>query len=399
MNTLYKYQQDIVDSGSRKMGLFLQTGLGKSAVSIFLKKKFVPNGGALVVTTKSLKKNWLNEISLWDQDGEYIVMSKEEFRRDHKSIPALKAFIFDEGHNAAYPTNQIHKASSWYIENRKPECVWIATANPILSDVTSVWGISKLLGMPIGTYWSFKNKYFIQIPMGFRKIFIQKKGIEEAISADLKALGVVLSKEECLDLPEAVHECEYFDMTSEQKRAIKALDEDPSTSAPIVYHTKCLQIASGTIKKQDAVEFIRCEKLARLKELVSIEPKCVIIAKHIAELEMIRDSIPNVRIFSGSTSIEDRDDIIRSANSGQCVMALQASMGIGFNLVGVSMMIFYSHDYDYVRYSQCLGRIHRIGQKNRCTYVHLITEGTLDSEVWKCLERKEDFDIALYGKR
>ena len=31
--------------------------------------------------------------------------------------------------------------------------------------------------------------------------------------------------------------------------------------------------------------------------------------------------------------------------------------------------------------SQSLSRIHRIGQKNRCTYIHLVSEKTIDETI------------------
>lgn len=272
------------------------------------------------------------------------------------------------------------------------------TATPILSDVTSVWGLSEMMGRPLGTYWSFKMKYFRQIPMGFKRIWKQRSGIEAQIAEDLKKIGVVLSKDEVIDLPE-IHEVEYFSVTSEQKRAIKDLDKDPTTTTPIVYHTKCLQIYSGTLKTEDGHIEVSCEKIARLKELVEQNPKCVVVAKYRAELHMLAKIIPNSRIYYGDTSEIDRDEITAQTTKGECVMLLQADSGTGFDLIGVDIVVFYSHTYDYVKYDQCLGRNGGLRQKSRNTYIHLITEKTIDEDVWKCLERKESFSIELYSKK
>jgi superfamily II DNA or RNA helicase len=393
---LYKFQEDIVSKTPNKWGCFADCGVGKSAICINLANKTPAGTRILIITTKSLKKNWANEIEMWGnrEHHEYHVMSKEEFRRDHKKIPACNVFIFDEGHNAAYPTNQIHKACWWYLNAHKCQFVWFATATPILANVMSVWGLSRLLGRPLGTYTQFRFKYFRQVPMGFRKIWQQRRGIEKEIADDLKKIGTVLSKDECLDLPEFVHEFEFFDKTPEQKRAVKALDLVPNTTVPIVYWTKQLQIMSGTC---DGAE-IKCEKLKRAVELAEQFPRCVIVAKHTHELNMLQRAIKGSRIFNGATSIEDRDEIIKEANEGKCTMLAQADCLVGFNLVGVSLMIFYSHPMSFISYYQGLGRIHRIGQKNKCTYIHLITDKSIDHDVWKSLERKQDFDIELYNR-
>ena len=37
-----------------------------------------------------------------------------------------------------------------------------------------------------------------------------------------------------------------------------------------------------------------------------------------------------------------------------------------------------------------MSRIHRIGQKNRCTYIHLVVEHSIDETILKALAKKED---------
>lgn len=400
---LHDWQQATVDKMKSRDGCWAFKGAGKSPMGLTLVKNYAIEGNILIITIKSVKRKWGREVEVWDPQAKligrnYIIVTKEEFRRDHKILPPCKAIIFDEAHTGAYTTNGIHRAFMAYKKKHNPTYIWLMTATPILSDVTSVWGLSEMMGRPLGTYWSFKMKYFRQIPMGFKRIWKQRSGIEAQIAEDLKKIGVVLSKDEVIDLPE-IHEVEYFSVTSEQKRAIKDLDKDPTTTTPIVYHTKCLQIYSGTLKTEDGHIEVSCEKIARLKELIEQNPKCVVVAKYRAELHMLAKIIPNSRIYYGDTSEIDRDEITAQTTKGECVMLLQADSGTGFDLIGVDIVVFYSHTYDYVKYDQCLGRNGGLRQKSRNTYIHLITEKTIDEDVWKCLERKESFSIELYSKK
>ncbi|MBS3970525.1 MAG: ATP-dependent helicase, partial [Clostridia bacterium] len=50
---------------------------------------------------------------------------------------------------------------------------------------------------------------------------------------------------------------------------------------------------------------------------------------------------------------------------------------------------FYSLDYSYANYDQCRARIHRIGQQNKCTYVHLIAKDTVDEKALRTLKAKK----------
>lgn len=398
---LYEHQRRAIESLPDRAGIWHEPGLGKSATSIGLCKARV-RGRVLVVCPKSLRRNWFREISMWDPDGaaRYKVVTKEEFRRDWDSLDAPEAVVIDEAHYHASCTSQLHKATLKFMKKHKPRFVWAATATPVLASVMSVWGLSLILGRPLGNYMTFQYRYFKKVLMGFREIPVQRDGIEAQIAADLRSIGDAVSKDDALDLPDTVHLTEHFQMTPEQRRAVKSLDQDPTTSTPIVYHTKCLQIANGTLKKADGTyDVIHCEKMSRVVDLAAEHRRLVIVCRQTAELDVLSKRIPGSMVYSGSTPVEERDAILERANRGDGILLLQADMGIGFNLVGVSVMVFYSASWDYIKYEQCLGRIHRIGQRNKCTYIHLITEGTIDEDVHECLQRKESFQIELYKKK
>ena len=52
--------------------------------------------------------------------------------------------------------------------------------------------------------------------------------------------------------------------------------------------------------------------------------------------------------------------------------------------------MFYSLSYNFADYEQAKARIHRIGQKNNCTYIHLIAKGTIDERVMDALKNKKN---------
>ena len=64
--------------------------------------------------------------------------------------------------------------------------------------------------------------------------------------------------------------------------------------------------------------------------------------------------------------------------------------GLGITLTAADTCVYYSVNFNYAAYSQSLARIHRIGQRNRCTYIHLVVEKTIDETVLKALAKKED---------
>ena len=64
--------------------------------------------------------------------------------------------------------------------------------------------------------------------------------------------------------------------------------------------------------------------------------------------------------------------------------------GTGITLTAADTCVYYSKNFNYATYSQSLSRIHRIGQKNRCVYIDLEVEKTVDETISKSLTKKED---------
>ncbi len=57
--------------------------------------------------------------------------------------------------------------------------------------------------------------------------------------------------------------------------------------------------------------------------------------------------------------------------------------------------MFYSVNFNFASYLQARARIHRIGQKNKCTYIHLIVKDTVDDKVIEALSKKEEISKAV----
>ena len=64
--------------------------------------------------------------------------------------------------------------------------------------------------------------------------------------------------------------------------------------------------------------------------------------------------------------------------------------GLGITLHAASTAVFYSLDFNYANYVQALARIHRIGQRSACTYIHLLVEKSVDEKVLKAIGTKDD---------
>lgn len=125
--------------------------------------------------------------------------------------------------------------------------------------------------------------------------------------------------------------------------------------------------------------------------------KLVIFARFRAEIAAIENTlrkkgIPYGSIYGDVPQAERGkivDDFQQNPETKVFVAQIQTA-GLGITLHAASMAVFYSIDYNYANYAQALARIHRIGQHNPVTYIHLLVEDSIDDKVLAALENKED---------
>lgn len=99
------------------------------------------------------------------------------------------------------------------------------------------------------------------------------------------------------------------------------------------------------------------------------------------------------RSIYGEIKIKDRGKIVKDFQENAKIMVFLAQIdtaGLGITLTAADTCVYYSTNFNYAAYSQSLARIHRIGQKNTCCYIHLIAEKTIDEVIMDALAKKED---------
>lgn len=153
---------------------------------------------------------------------------------------------------------------------------------------------------------------------------------------------------------------------------------------------------------EEKPELVSKGKLNALEEIVDdyvvdAGKKLVIFARFRPEIDIIGQMLKKKKLrygeIYGDVKLEDRGDIVKDFQTNPETMVFLAQIdtaGLGITLTAADTCVYYSVNFNYAAYSQSLARIHRIGQKNACTYIHLITEGTVDEVVLKALEKKED---------
>ena len=227
-----------------------------------------------------------------------------------------------------------------------------------------------------------------------------------------------MTKEEALDLPEQTFEKRYIALDSKERSIYDKLRrdsyaelEDGGTITATTVLTKLLrlqQFTGGFLVEDDAAQprLVSRGKLDALEDILQDyvcegKKKLVIFARFLPEIHEIEKLCGKVLSKSGMKAVsiygeikkEARGDIIKQFQTDPKTMVIVGqidTLGVGVTLTAANTCVYYSVNFNYATYDQSLSRIHRIGQKNCCTYIHLIAEKTVDETVLKALAKKED---------
>ena len=415
---------------------------------------------ALVIAPNGIKRNWRKELSVHMPDHvEYIdavwvaspkkkeqvelmnvcqmsdklqilIMNIEalstgrglDFARSFV-LPGFCFMVIDESttikNHSARRTKNIMKISNLAKYRR------IMTGSPVTKSPLDLYSQVEFLGpwlLEQSNYYAFRARYAIiqqrsvgshsfQHVMGYQRL--------DELTAVLREFSTRILKSECLDLPDKLYTKRTVAMTPEQlkayvekkKSAITFFEENTMTAASVLTQMIRLhQITCGHVKTDDGE--VRQLKNNRIKELLQVlqesDGKVIIWAVYRHDIQTIEKEIANeygketVASYYGDTKDDIRqsivDDFMDSDSDLRFFVGNPKTGGYGLTLTCSHTVVYYSNDYSLEVRMQSEDRAHRIGQKDKVTYIDLIAEGTIDEKIVKALNNKIDLASKVMGE-
>lgn len=395
---LFQHQKDFLSSGINKTALVWSCGTGKTRAAIEWSK--LNPVLTLIICPKALKANWIREVRRWN--GRLTeVLTKEEFKKQHKVLPTYRQVIVDEVHNGfltPHFKSQMSKALRWYLKHYKVPRVLLLSATVYTSSPWNIYNLATLLGHKLD-WVKFNFMFFDQIRFGPRVVPVAKKGSEAKLAAITKEIASVVDIYDCMDVPLQLHsDPEYFGLSQKQRQLIK----DTYDPLPIVRYTLQHEIENGVLIGNEFSESqsFDCDKNARILALVEENPKIAIVCRYNLQIDALASVLKDYKPLIIRGDVKDRDAITMQAESAEkCVVLIQADCAEGYNLPSFGVCVFASMSYSYVKWEQICGRFLRMDKPSRTTFIYLITEGdSVDRGVYDAIKRKEDFKIELFSK-
>lgn len=421
----------------RKLGLFLDMGLGKTVTTLTAVKELKYNRfevrKVLVIAPKKVAEGtWTKEKDKWDHTR--MLRVSQVLGSQAKRIRALNtpadlyvinrenvAWLVDYYRNAWPFDMVVVDESSSFKSHKSKRFKALAsvgghigrmvelTGTPSPNGLNDLWSQVFLLdgGERLGRrYTQFRERYFDPGDRGNNVIYNYraKPGSEESILEKISDICISMKAEDYLQLPDVTYHQVPVTLDAKAEKAYREMErkmvldlpedeEQISVASAAALSNKLLQLANGALYDDGhgVHEVHGCKIEAFLELIESLQGKPALVFYNFQhDRERILGALgkSGLRIRELKTT-EDEDAWNR--REVDVLLTHPASSAYGLNLQqGGNHVVWFGLTWNYELYTQANKRLHRQGQQEKVIIHHLVCAGTRDEDVMKALERKED---------
>ena len=409
MVNLYPHQKQALDNtkGLNKVAYYLDMGLGKTFVST---EKMVQLGKDVnvIVCQKSKIDDWVEHIKenyprynvieykkqeLSNLNNPVVIVVNYDLIWRREEFNKLKNFtlILDE---SSYIKNETSKRSK-FIMKLNFENIIMLSGTPVAGKYEELYSQIKLLGWKITKkkYWETYIEYFEMDINGFPQKKVTGYKNVHRLKRKLREHGAVFMKSDnVLKLPNQIHTIEKVKTTSDYKKFKKdrLLIKDDLELVGDNTLTRMLYL-------RQLASMYNKNKVDKLKELLeSTDDRVIIFYNFKYEYELIKELCDklNKPVSTVNGTIKDLSNYNSKENAITLCQYQSAAMGI--NLQKCNKIIYFSLTLSSELFEQSKKRTHRIGQEKTCFYWYLITEKSIDENIYKTLQERKDYTDKLF---
>ena len=434
---LLPYQRAGVSYASNARRTFIadEMGLGKTLQAIATIEYVHDSYPAVVVCPPSLILNWQAEYNRWLPDrrvavvtnrkdfpdnGTYdvVVVGYSNITKWERELSKHRSYVFDESHYCKTVTAQRTKSAQKIAKSAPKEgLVLCLTGTPVTNRPSEYASQLDILGRlkEFGGLWGFYRRYCNAYQDSFGQWNISGHSHLDELNDKLRGVCYIRrTKDQVLsELPPVIHSPVVVEGSAAAMKEYKKAEADiiqylvdrakeiarelgePVGSAAVV----------ARIKAESNEHLVRLSVLRRIsarakmpiveewvQQRIDDGKKVVIAAHHRDIVDELARKFGNLRI-QGGMSVEEVEEQKRKfqtlpvSEAPVIVLSIQAAK-TGHTLTSAQDVLFVELPWTPADVDQTYSRCHRLGQKGSVVATYMLTDGTIDEEIYSLIERK-----------
>lgn len=404
---LWSHQKFLLERSPDKIGVFFDTGLGKSLTLIELCKQ--KSFSVLIITPKSLKYKW--QVESKDIGVPCTVITRDELKRMYKTLPYHDTVVVEEADYGHFSWCGIHRALMSYITKHNPPHIFLATATPYRSKPENIYYAGKILGYFPYSLSTFKEntyhkKFLGKTPIPFPNIKHTSQKVRDEAQAFLfrymSNFADIVRREDVFGLPDVIHAQEIIGLTPKQEKYLTKLKENTeSNSSLFVYANELENGYIGDKAFGEQVDFVSLKE-ERVMELIEQHGSLLVYAKYRVQQKQLFDRVSKkyeCYLLNGDNSNES-SVLAKKLNDSvgkekPVVLIASPEIASGWEVPDLRFAVYASLPYGYSAYTQSRDRIIRGEGKGKYVIKYLIG-GKTDAQIFSNLMQGIDTNPSNY---
>jgi SNF2 family DNA or RNA helicase len=444
---LLPYQRAGVSYASNARRTFIadEMGLGKTLQAIATIEYVYDSYPAVIVCPPSLVLNWKAEYNRWLPDrkvsvvtnrkdfpesGTYdvVVVGYSNITKWEKELSKHRSYVFDESHYCKTVTAQRTKSAQKIAKSAPKEGIVLClTGTPVTNRPSEYASQLEILGKlkDFGGLWGFYRRYCNAYQDSFGQWNISGHSHLDELNERLRGVCYIRrTKDQVLsELPPIIHSPVVVEGTPAGMKEYQKAEKD------IVQYLvdRAKQIAKelgepvgsaavvARIKAESNEHLVRLSVLRRLsakakmplveewvKERIEDGKKVVIAAHHRDIVDELANKFGGLKIQGGMdvSEVEEHKRKFQTLPVSEApviVLSIQAAK-TGHTLTSAQDVLFVELPWTPADVDQTYSRCHRLGQQGSVVATYLLTDKTIDEDIYSLIERKRSVvTVAIEG--
>mgnify|MGYP003624636042 FL=1 len=420
---------------NKKSFCFNEQGTGKTASAIWAADYLMTQGKVkrvLVVCPLSIMDSaWRNDLfsfamhrtvdvahgskakrkKIIEGGAEFVIINYDgvEVVKDEIAAGGFDLFIVDEATHYKNAQSKRWKTLNKLIKD--DDWLWMMTGTPAAQSPVDAYGLAKLAN-PVAVprfFGAWRDMVMHKITQFTYK---PKDTAKDTVFRALQP-AIRFTKDECLDLPDMVYTKRFIEMTPQQKKyydtlrkqmVMQVAGEAVTSANAAVNMNKLLQISAGAVYTDDgdSIEFDIKNRYQALKETIDESSQKVLVFvpfKHTIDMltaRLRKDGI-TAEVIRGDVSAAARTDIFarfQSSSDPKVLVIQPQSAAHGVTLTAANTIVWWGPTSSLETYLQANARIHRAGQKHKCTVIQLAGSAA-EKRIYRLLDDRINIHSAM----